>query len=125
MLVPPSCSRRAKYTPPGARKPLVVRPVQGTERVPAGRSPWELDPAVREMFEAGGPEAYDLGCDYRATGTGYDEIAYDRVGHLTVDGHARVAEVLADYLSGEALRPECFIAPLADDVTSPAGDAGE
>ncbi|ANM30135.1 hypothetical protein ABI59_11950 [Acidobacteria bacterium Mor1] len=47
----------------------------------------------------------DLGCIYELDGVTYEQAAFDRVGHLTVEGHARVADEIEGVINLEEGRP--------------------
>ena len=46
----------------------------------------------------------DLGCIYELDGVTYEQVSFDRVGHLTVEGHARVADEIEGILNLEESR---------------------
>jgi hypothetical protein len=71
------------------------------------RDSWESNRWSRSLLEApqlAGVEVVEMAREYQRRGLGYDDVAFDGIGHLTPLGHRVAAELIAEKLPAVQLR---------------------
>src|SRR4030095_6405546 len=76
---------------------------------PDQRNPLKLAKNFQDFFSSLPMPVFDMGCFYNKKGMAFTDMAYDRVGHLTLLGHQKVTDALTEIIVGKSSAKECFL----------------